>query len=666
MPPSRSSAARHAGSLALLAAASILWTWPLVRHFSDQIPGTPGDNISFLWNLWWMRHVLSEHVSFFHSNFLFYPFGVDLVNHPHTALQGLVSATILGKLSVVQAENLYIVVSVFLNAAVAYALTYDITCNVLTALLAAMVFGDSPYIAAHLFGHFDLLSAWVIPLFALLLRRSLAGGRGERVAAAGCGICAALAAYTAYYYVVYLAILAAAYTVAASTESLDQTPRRLFERRGDGRQVFTLRLLAIAAVTIDLFIILWIVMTGGRSFSVGGAALSVTGLQNPLLALWVLLGVWALARWKMRLRVSRPSAEMVWRSTQTLAIAAAVFVVASLPLIVQAFRVALAGRYVSQTYFWRSAPRGIDLTSLITGNPFNPIVGAAVSRLYVAFGLNRIEQVGWVGVVPLFVLLTNRGLWLDGNEARRWKFVLACFLVWSLGPFLTIAGHDIGLPLPELLARFVPVVDNARVPGRAMVAVYLALGVLMGLRLSQTTRADAASRTPAFAWALVAIVMVDFLNAPMPLTSLERPTVYNELASITDESPVIEVPFGIGDGLTSGIGTQDRRILYYATIHQHPLVGGYIGRMPPGVADAYLSMPVVGNLLRLSSGGSSVDEDAPPAVPFRYLVLDTRTASAELSTYVHATLDMDRIASGEGRELYAVQGVKAGTVRVAR
>ena len=44
---------------------------------------------------------------------------------------------------------------------------------------------------------------------------------------------------------------------------------------------------------------------------------------------------------------------------------------------------------------------------------------------------------------------------------------------------------------------------------------------------------------------------------------------------------MIEVPFGIGDGLTVGRGSQERRLLYYATIHGHPLVGGYIGRTPP-------------------------------------------------------------------------------------
>ena len=109
---------------------SIVWTWPLALHFNDHIPGLGGDNYSFLWNLWWMRKALSSpELDFFQSRYLFSPFGVDLINHPHTALQGYISATVLGRLSVIQAENLYIMVSVFLNAACAYALAFDIVAQ---------------------------------------------------------------------------------------------------------------------------------------------------------------------------------------------------------------------------------------------------------------------------------------------------------------------------------------------------------------------------------------------------------------------------------------------------------------------------------------------------------------------------------------------------------
>ena len=346
-------------------------------------------------------------------------------------------------------------------------------------------------------------------------------------------------------------------------------------------------------------------------------------------------------------------------------ITTATFAVLCLPLIAQAFSVVLSGRYVTQTYFWRSAPRGVDAIAPLMGNPFHPLYGAAVTGWYQHLGLDRIEVVGWIGIVPVIVLLTGRGKWLDTEEARRWKFVLTVFALWALGPFLTVAGFDVGLPLPQALARFVPLVENARMPGRAMVCVYLALGVLMVLRVRGLESAGRGFSRAAIA-GLFGLLFLDYLHVPIPLTALDRPAVYEQLASIEDNGAVIEVPFGIGDGLTTGRGSQERRLLYHATIHGHPVVGGYIGRMPPMVAQAYDAMPVVGNLLRLSNGEHAIEEDAPPALPFRYLVLDTRTASADLLDYVRATIDMDLITSGGGKELYAVQGVKGFNLRARR
>jgi hypothetical protein len=652
---------RRISDLGLLALLSLAWTWPLALHFHDHVPGTPGDNFSFLWNLWWMRQVLSHPaLSFFHSTYLFSPFGVDLINHPHTALQGLLSATALSRLSIIEAENLYIVVSIFLNAAAAYALLYDMTRQPRLALLGGVAFGDSPYIAAHLLGHFDLLTAWVIPLFALFFRRALRDGSWK--AAVASGVCVTVAAYSAYYYVVYLALFALAYTVAWwDFCHLD------VQRRGKSAAAFSIRLLAVGAIAIDLFVMIWIGITGGTSVSVMGTEISVRGLPNPLLVMWALALIWILARWRARVRINHLPRERFWRGAQALLVTSAVFVVLGLPLISQAFRLVLAGRYVTQRYFWRSAPTGIDLLSLLAGNPFHPVFGAVASLIYRTFHIDRIEAVGWLGVVPLVVLLTRRGQWSDRAEARLWKVVLAVFAVWALGPFLMAAGTNLGLSLPETLARFMPIVDNARMPGRAMVGVYLALAVLMGLRLATMTSGATPAIRPAIQWALLALLALDYLNAPVRLTELDRPIVYQRLAAIDDNAPVIEVPFGIGDGLTQGLGAQDRRILYYATIHGHPLVGGFIGRMPPGAAEAYQAMPIVGNLLRLSGGQTTTQEDeGVGVVPFRYLVLDTVSASPELVAYVHSALDVDLLEQADGRELYAVQGARPPAVRASR
>jgi hypothetical protein len=668
----------HLPALLLFAALSVVWTWPLVLHFNDRIPGLGGDNYSFLWNLWWMRKALSSpDLEFFHSTYLFSPFGVDLINHPHTALQGYVSATALGGVSVIAAENLYIIVSVFLNAVCAYALACDMVRKRSVALFAGVAFGASPYVAAHLLGHFDLLTAWVIPLFALCLRRSLR--TGSIGAAVGAGACVAVAAYAAYYHVVYLALFAVTYTLASwRVLHVHREPR------ANTQSLFTVRLVLMALMALDVFLIVVILMFGGDVINVGGISISARSVHNPLLFLWLLAIAWLLTKWRIGVRFGRPPSDAFWRGAQALMITVATFALVSLPLIVQAFRLALSGRYVSQTYFWRSSPRGIDALAPLVGNPFHPFYGRAVSGVYEVLGLDRIEAVGWLGVVPLVVLLMNRGQWFDTEEARRWKAVLVVFAIWALGPFLTVAGFDTALPLPQALARFVPLVDNARMPGRAIVCVYLALGVLMALRLAAvaglkaSTTTDTTDRTvvvptfrsalgrPGVRWALLALLALDYLHAPIPLTALDRPAVYEQLATIPDSGAVIELPFGIGDGLSTGRGSQDRRLLYNATIHGHPVVGGYIGRMPPDVAMVYDAMPIVGNLLRLSNGEEAVQEPAPMLVPFRYLVLDTATASQELIDYAHRTLDMDLIASGDGKQLYAVQGPRSGNVIALR
>src|SRR3954462_3888588 len=65
-------------------ALAILQTWPLVQHLDTDLPGLGlGDNVSFVWNLWWMREALaSPRWSFFSTPMAFAPLGVPLVLIP--------------------------------------------------------------------------------------------------------------------------------------------------------------------------------------------------------------------------------------------------------------------------------------------------------------------------------------------------------------------------------------------------------------------------------------------------------------------------------------------------------------------------------------------------------------------------------------------------------
>ena len=127
-----------------------------------------------------MRHVLATpSLPYFHTTYLFYPFGTTIADHPHTALPALVAATLLKSLSVVTAQNVLLLAYVFLNMACMYALAWTVTRHARAAIVGAVVFGLSPYVAVHLLGHFDLVAAWPLPLFALALRQSLAMSGGS-------------------------------------------------------------------------------------------------------------------------------------------------------------------------------------------------------------------------------------------------------------------------------------------------------------------------------------------------------------------------------------------------------------------------------------------------------------------------------------------------------
>ena len=131
----------------------------------------------------------------------------------------------------------------------------------------------------------------------------------------------------------------------------------------------------MALIALDLFLIVVIVMSGGDAIYIVDVSRSpLRTVQNPLLLLWLLAFAWLLTKWRIVFRFERPASEPFWRGAQALMITVATFALLSLPLIAQAFRLALSGRYVSQTYFWRSAPRGVDALAPLAGQSVSSVV----------------------------------------------------------------------------------------------------------------------------------------------------------------------------------------------------------------------------------------------------------------------------------------------------
>ncbi len=183
-----------------------------------------------------------------------------------------------------------------------------------------------------------------------------------------------------------------------------------------------------------------------------------------------------------------------------------------------------------------------------------------------------------------------------------------------------------------------------------MVIAYLAVAMLVAIRVAAL---GGAWRRSSVQWALIALLVIDFFDAPIPLTTLDRPLVYQQLAGM-EPGAVCEVPFGVGDGLT-GTGSQDRSTLYYATLHGHPVVGGYVSRMPVQAA-AYESMPLTRMLLHLSNGENPTASGPPDAAstPCRYLVVRRAALSEPLRQYL-LSLPMQLMVADGDRDLYRLE-----------
>jgi hypothetical protein len=230
--------------------------------------------------------------------------------------------------------------------------------------------------------------------------------------------------------------------------------------------------------------------------------------------------------------------------------------------------------------------------------------------------------------------------------------------MWALGPRLIAFGRELHVFLPAVLLRYLPLASNARMPGRAIVGVYLAAAMLAAIGVD-TLLARGRSR---LAIALAVLLVLDFLPRSQSLYRPDHPAIYDVLARQTGPGAVCELPMGLRDGFGE-IGRLDMRVMYYQTIHRRPITGGFAARLDPRVVRDYITDPVLGVLLRLSGGAAPAAQPALDAAlageslrarGVRFIMLNREAASADLVRYVERELPLRTIAEENGRTLFEV------------
>lgn len=637
----------RATAIAMLLAAALtaialrgLW-----RHVDAAIPGSLGDNVAFVWNTWWAPRAWARFPAVFQTPLLFAPWGSDLTLHTHTLLPSTLAAALPGA-NVIRATNLVVAAHLALNAICAYALAFRLTRRIIPSSIAAVVFAWSPYVTAHLAGHFNLIAAWVLPLFALVFLRTLEdpGPTGAILL----GIVFGAIPYIDYYYLVYAAGLGIVVLAHRTCHvSLATRPAAIWQRR-----VITVCALLFL---IDLAILAIVVTTGGTTITVAGKAVSVRGVENPAAAAGFLVMIAIAVALLPRLR-GRIDRGVLAGDLDRLSVPSVVAALLLAPLAMKAVALWRQGGYVTQTYFWRSAPAGIDVGTLLLGNPGGAFWGGVPAGLFEHLRIDGVERVAWLG--PGVMALSAAAILRERtrNSVRLWMAIGIAFLVWALGPRLQAFGHDLHVFLPGVLVRYVPLASNARMPGRAVVVVYLAAAMLAALGAQGLLARGRRS----LVWGLLAVVILDFLPRQTPFYRPDRPAIYDTIARASGPGSVCELPMGLRDGFGE-TGRLDMRVLFYQTLHGRPMTGGFVARLDPRVLAAYQVDPVLGVLLRLSAGATLASQQTLPASlageslrlqGIRFVVLNRREAAPDLVRYVDSGLPLRAVQEDEERTLY--------------
>jgi hypothetical protein len=221
-----------------------------------------------------------------------------------------------------------------------------------------------------------------------------------------------------------------------------------------------------------------------------------------------------------------------------------------------------------------------------------------------------------------------------------------------------VAGYQTGILLPGLFLRWVPILNNARIPGRAVLVVYLVTAMLVAIGLARRSRRTRLAM-PLVASALVA---ADYIAVPLPLDRVEVPQLYRTIAHTP--GAVLELPFGFRDGFGEA-GHFDSQVLLNQTVHGRPILGGFVGRLSPVLRARYLADPVIESLLTASAGARITDArmtaDARAA---RHMfstfgvttaVLNRHTAPAALVEYVERVLPIIPTSHHGELTVYAVR-----------
>ena len=420
---------RHRSTLivTLYALLTALMTFPTIARFTTAIPGDGFDGWQNYWNQWWIKEaILNRHTSFFFTDMLYPPDGVNLIFQTFNYFNGLWTLPIQLNFGLTAAYNAVVFFHFTLAGFGVYLLARYTLAQfgfrgeraTVAAFIGGAIFTFSPFHMAHLLGHMQVFSLTWNAFYVLWLVRTLNNWQRQ---------------------------LASNPTAAI--------PKRDLALSG---------LFLTFVTAIDWYQTLYMV------------------LFTALITVWLL--------WRLYFDYPHLRRAMLWKPVVALAAMGVSVGVLFSPLIVPMAREAATADYMRPS-FAENVELSADVLAFITPSELHPLWGKAIAPFYRQFSASTSEQLIFVGIVPLLLTIFAAVRYRRRKLAQFWLWFVAVFFVLALGPYLHIGGKTIAIggtpiPLPYLaLYKTVPFIGISRSLSRYALMVMMGVGVLSALAL---------------------------------------------------------------------------------------------------------------------------------------------------------------------------------------
>jgi len=156
----------------LYVAASFAMTANTWTNPTRTIVGYGGDPLSFVWDLQWPTFAIAHGYNPFFTHYIIAPQGVNLMWGASMG-PGIILAPLIFLLGPAVVYNLMATLSLALSAWLGQLAIYRLVPSRLAAIIGGLIFGFSPYMMGHAWGHVTITLAFLPPLMLILLHETL-------------------------------------------------------------------------------------------------------------------------------------------------------------------------------------------------------------------------------------------------------------------------------------------------------------------------------------------------------------------------------------------------------------------------------------------------------------------------------------------------------------